>query len=410
MNLTYANNSDLNGKQIAITGGTGVGQRRIITGSTAASDNVTVPTWTTTPDTTSTYDVYDTAVCTAELLDNLIDSAIRYKQAWQLVDVIDTRLVTGDVLRGSGSFQQPFTSGDPDSFGGITIAPSANGTFTRETTIIYRITPQDVASQKIVSDGTNEAYLQFTVPDWALFAGETLTIEGRIYAGTTARARIQVLDGVTTTGVGEGTGTTVTTTNDWIEVSQNVAIGAAPTQLLIRAGISSGGAVTAYFQHIRVLTSTGFVYEMPIPQDSTANFAFLNRVDIESSTLGTFLRLPDDAWRIHHASTPFLSIVRNIVARNDIPTDTDPTVPTGRKLRLFGQESPSLPTADTDDLESLDEFVKAYSIASLLGSHTPRTEKIPWAIQQLSFWDSLWKRIEAPSGRAPNSRAVRRVE
>src|SRR3990167_11550317 len=57
--LTFANNDDLNGKQVAITGGLGIGQRRTITASTAASDQITVATWTTTPDVTSNYDVYD---------------------------------------------------------------------------------------------------------------------------------------------------------------------------------------------------------------------------------------------------------------------------------------------------------------------------------------------------------------
>ena len=261
-----------------------------------------------------------------------------------------------------------------------------------------------MASQKIVSDGTNEAYLEFTVPDWAKYAGDEVTVEADVYAGTTARVRLQVLDGVTTTN-----SDTVTNTNEWTAVSKAVTIGDAPTQLKVRAQITSGGAVTAYFQHIRLI-SGAHLWEMPIPQDTSSNFAYLNRVDVESSEAGVFLRLPDDYWAIHHASTPYLALTHNVVARNDIPMDIDPTLPTRRKLRLFGQESPTLPTADGDNLEALDEFVKAYCIAMLYGLNVPRTEKIPWAAQQLAFWDSMWKRLEAPVPRAPNSRAVRRVE
>ena len=408
--LTFANNDDLNGKQVAITGGLGIGQRRTITASTAASDQITVATWTTTPDVTSTYDVYDTAIATCEQLDDYIDSATRSKQQWALVDVVDTRLVTGDILRGSGSFQQPFTSGVADSFGGVTIAKSTNGTFTRETTVIYRISPQDVACQKIVSDGTNAAYLEFTIPDWAVYAGETLTVTGRVYVNTTARVSIQLLDGVTTTSVGEDTGTSVTTTSDWIEVSQDIAVGAAPTQLLVRCNITSGTAVTAYFHHVRLITSKGFVYEMPIPQDTSANLAFINRVDIESSTEGSFWQLTDDSWRIHHGSTPLLSLMRYTITRNDIAVDTSPVVTSNRKIRIFGQELPSLPTADGDSLEALDEYVKSYAIYLGHLAAIPRTEKIPvWQLQVTEARD-IARRLEAPVPRAPNSRAVRRVE
>ena len=51
----------INGATIIITGGTGVGQSRIITDYTGASDTVTVDTWTTTPDNTSTYIIVGTA-------------------------------------------------------------------------------------------------------------------------------------------------------------------------------------------------------------------------------------------------------------------------------------------------------------------------------------------------------------
>jgi hypothetical protein len=50
--------SRLIGAVIAITGGTGAGQARVITAYTNSSDTATVDTWTTTPDNTSTYVVY----------------------------------------------------------------------------------------------------------------------------------------------------------------------------------------------------------------------------------------------------------------------------------------------------------------------------------------------------------------
>lgn len=50
----------LNGATIILTGGTGAGQARTITGNTQSSDAIVVDTWTTTPDNTSTYIIVGT--------------------------------------------------------------------------------------------------------------------------------------------------------------------------------------------------------------------------------------------------------------------------------------------------------------------------------------------------------------
>lgn len=52
---------ELNGATIVITGGTGVGQRRIITDYVGATDTATVPTWTTTPSGTIAYKIFASA-------------------------------------------------------------------------------------------------------------------------------------------------------------------------------------------------------------------------------------------------------------------------------------------------------------------------------------------------------------
>jgi hypothetical protein len=52
------------GATIQITGGTGIGQRRLVTDWVSATDTATVDTWVTTPDNTSVYKVYATAPST----------------------------------------------------------------------------------------------------------------------------------------------------------------------------------------------------------------------------------------------------------------------------------------------------------------------------------------------------------
>jgi hypothetical protein len=67
---SYANDR-LNGMTLVLTGGTGVGQARIITDYVDASDTASVDTWTTTPDNTTTYAVYPTPPVPATTVTNI---------------------------------------------------------------------------------------------------------------------------------------------------------------------------------------------------------------------------------------------------------------------------------------------------------------------------------------------------
>jgi hypothetical protein len=53
--------SELVGHTVSITGGTGVGQSRLVTANVGSTDTVTVDAWTTTPDNTSTYVIFASA-------------------------------------------------------------------------------------------------------------------------------------------------------------------------------------------------------------------------------------------------------------------------------------------------------------------------------------------------------------
>jgi hypothetical protein len=58
-------NDELIGATIVITGGTGIGQSRVITGYVGATDTATVDTWSTTPSGTITYKIYGSAPLSA---------------------------------------------------------------------------------------------------------------------------------------------------------------------------------------------------------------------------------------------------------------------------------------------------------------------------------------------------------
>lgn len=64
----------LNGMTLVITGGTGVGQARVITDYANGTDTATVDTWTTTPDNTSTYIVFSTPPVPATTVTNITGS------------------------------------------------------------------------------------------------------------------------------------------------------------------------------------------------------------------------------------------------------------------------------------------------------------------------------------------------
>lgn len=68
---SYADNL-INGATLVITGGTGVGQSRVITDWTSATDTANVDTWTTTPDNTSTYMVVGSPPTPATTTTNIV--------------------------------------------------------------------------------------------------------------------------------------------------------------------------------------------------------------------------------------------------------------------------------------------------------------------------------------------------
>lgn len=61
-------NSELIGATLVVTGGTGVGQSRVITGYVGSTDTATVDAWTTTPSGTITYAIFASAPASATLL------------------------------------------------------------------------------------------------------------------------------------------------------------------------------------------------------------------------------------------------------------------------------------------------------------------------------------------------------
>lgn len=67
-------NDIVNGATLVITGGTGVGQQRVITDWVSSTDTATVDTWTTTPDNTSTYIVLPTPPVPATTVTNISGS------------------------------------------------------------------------------------------------------------------------------------------------------------------------------------------------------------------------------------------------------------------------------------------------------------------------------------------------
>jgi hypothetical protein len=98
--LSYADDIIV-GATLVLTGGTGAGQRRIITDYVGASDTATVDTWTTTPDNTSTYNIYGSAAG-ASLAD--IASEVRTELTTELDEI-------GSILADTNELQTDLANG-----------------------------------------------------------------------------------------------------------------------------------------------------------------------------------------------------------------------------------------------------------------------------------------------------------
>lgn len=344
--LTFPNNTDLRGYWIYIFTGTGIGQERPISSFAAASDTVTVPAWTTTPDTTSEYLI--TRYFPASELDRAIDAAISKAVAggvqvpWEdhslgVNNIFnDPEAVTSINARGHNWLNWQFDLWDSaNAPNGWTLV---NSNSDEEDTIQAFGGHRRVL--KLLNTGSSAGSAVLPVGNFLKWAGRRVRGYGILNADTASRAFVRVSDGVADTDSDnhDGDGRWRRLSSAWKTVSDDA------TALSASYRISSGAQITIRAAALQLIADYDF-QEYIIPQ------AFTVITDVfveltEFSDYGRFERVNPAAWEIMQGN-PFDVRVREDSARgqdtfNHPRIRFNTSLPTPARIRLVGLGFPQL--------------------------------------------------------------------
>ena len=374
VNLLFTDNTDLVGAFVFIHTGTGIGQERPVTAFTASSDQVTVPTWTTNPDSTSQYEIHRRHPV-AEY-NRAIDAALRASRLLQVSAIHDRSLLTQTPL-----LNPVFTNWA----NGASLAPD---------------------SWTLVTAGLQQTLNIFD------HANSPVAIRA-VVASVSALTRLSVSDGVGSAQTDSHAGT-----GGWEELLIEYTPSGTSSSLQIDLEINTTGsasiarnadrrlrgpysaAVTrnslvAYFDSVHVSIGRN-IYEHTLP----ANIHSIHRLAIESPHYpsadpelgGGEYTVPHRFWFGHHGT---VSPTTTIGFRQEhyVP-------PSNRLITIEGTRYPSMPSADTSEILANVEAVVLYAAYTLLDAEGRTNE----AASKLAAYKLIEgdTRISYP----PNSRII----
>ena len=238
---------------VYVVSGTGIGQTRVVTSS--ATLTLTVPTWTTNPDSTSVILVLN---ADPSVIFESVGDAIRRASRVLYPPFADTSLKFGNILSNGhlqywdgsatvASGSAILTRDVSDNTGWIVRGTGATGQ--REVLFARNLTSLDTYGGEIVTDGVNDGYFEQLIQNWGRYANETFDMEVWAYATAATRARGRLSDGVTTflTNLG-GTSGDHSGTAGWERLErQAFQIDDQATQIAFQCYVVSGGAQTVRF-------------------------------------------------------------------------------------------------------------------------------------------------------------------
>lgn len=315
----------------------------------------------------------------APAVNGFIDDAIRDVARRYLQHKEDYSLQLGDELRHWGSFER-WPDGAAAAPDGWTLSTEDAESVARESTIVF----SGRYSAAVLNAAANAAYLESdNIPGFPKFAGEVVSVKAQVWSPDGSRARVQLLDGVSTFN-----GTYHSGSGGWEEsLIDNVTVNSALSQLKVRATTDSGDAITVHWGKVW-FEYRGQVYEFELPadidpatSDETA-FATISEVWVESTTqAGEFnTRVPNEFWHIDSDSaTRRIIFTKGLIDQYSSP---------GRGVKIVGQRPARLPTADTQNLEVDPEYVRIHAAYSILDS-------MPWDDMDRSKRDRLQRESAA---------------
>ena len=349
----WDDDDNLNGKIVEFFSGNAAGDVREITDYTASSGTITFETATGAVS-TDRYHIYDPAIVRPELLDELIAEAVASLARYRFLQITNQELILDDLLRGDGGMERWTASTTPDNW----TVGGTGGTGSEQTRANdKRLVRQGNSSAKLVSDGTNACYFEYEVPHFYRYRGVLLT--GKAWVMASTATRVDVLVGDVETG-----GTTVnsddhTSFSTWEELTTVATKFTTIGNIGMRLRIAAGIAITAYFDHVRLISAER-ISDYSLPSTLRA----ISRIFVEGTKEDNFdlIEIPTHLYRIDRSASEL------IIDRNRLGLYSD------RRLHIVGLGSMTIPTGNSSTVE-VPEYVKAY-VRYELTAQQPNTGEI----------------------------------
>lgn len=376
----FTQDDALNGKEVDCVGGTNAGEALDVSGFTALSGTMAVvPNFTTTPDATTRYHVYDPSIVTKRLLDTLIAEAVRAIGRQRFVATVSRKLILNDLLSGIGDMETFTVATLPDGWA----AGGTGGTGSQQTTTSDpNLVRTGSGSAKLVSDGTNACDFYASAEPYSQFDGHYVTAKVWVWTATASRVLVNLIDGVATVASSYHTGGSI-----WEELTASKTLD-DPVRVREQLRIASGAAVTAYFDHARIIDDED-IWEYTLP----SGLAAISRIFVEGDVENEFthIEIPAHLYSIDRSGNKL------IIHRDKFSGYG------GRRLLIQGLGSLTAPTTDASTVE-VPEAVKAYVNYELLA----RRRGV--AAEQLEFAKRRRDEEFALARRIPSSRNLKWIE
>lgn len=338
----FSSSSKLEGSEISIIGGTGVGQQRIIhtfTGPSAASLLGTIsPPWTTTPDSTSRYMILK-RVRRGELI-SYIRRAIRevpfsHKVPHSDISIIQNSRTVNANFNHWGAGNAALPSGW-SADGVISIA--------REESIVEGRHLSGLNRYAAVMSGGSGAGVGITqgIVNFPAIGGLRTRSPARMYTQTSGRFFVRIFDGTTNHD------SPTIDAGQWQEVVNEFQFPTAASALSYEVRIASGNTQVTVVIGRAPFFDGRAIYDYPVPSVADLGFVKIHDIWKEHVVSGRFdLPVPREDWElVHYAGEAAIRMFVDRITPED-----------NRALLIEGHRAPMEPSLDTDPVEANPEFI-----------------------------------------------------
>ena len=326
---------------------------------------------------TNAYEIYDESVALLDVVRGAINTALAKVMQVCALPVYNEELTTGDILFGDGQFDVAFTTdgtyGALPRNGSSTATGGGAGTISRSTSDYVR----GSGSMQLINTGSNALSCEFTVADYAAYAGESVSVYAKLRATEASRLRLRLDDGVTVTNSEYHTGGSAwepdsDSDDAWIGP---ITLSASATKISIMVRVETGGQITSRVDDLRLVINSRLM-RYPI---RTA----MDRVHALWAATSGYPRprfertIPPQLWGIERGATPLLYF------------KGDHGLGPNKRLRLYGTQSAGAFTDDTTTVSLTDdqyEAVVSNAVALVLAQSPFGTGQANEA--RVAYWDA----------------------